>query len=185
MINIKELYQKRAVPALTKEFVLKNPMAVPKIAKVVVNVGIGRMLKNSKHVDEVVETIAAITGQQPVMTKAKKAIAGFKTREGLEIGVRVTLHGQRMWSFLDRLFHVALPRTRDFQGITLSSIDQNGNANIGIKEQIIFPEISPEKVQQMFGFQVTIVTTAKSKQEGERLFREIGMPLQSATHNQQ
>jgi large subunit ribosomal protein L5 len=183
MINIRTLYQTAAFPALKKEFGLKNPMAVPKITKVVINVGIGRMLKNSKHVDEVVDTLATITGQQPVMTKAKKAIAGFKTRKGLEVGVRVTLHGEKMWSFLDRLFHIALPRTRDFQGITPASIDQNGNANIGIKEQVIFPEVSPEKIQQMFGFQINIVTTAKNRAEAEHMFRAIGMPLQSS--NQQ
>lgn len=159
---------------------IENVMALPRIAKVVVNVGVGRILKDSKRVDEVVATLETITGQKVVMTKAKKAIAGFKSREGLEIGARVTLHGDRMWSFLDRLLQVALPRVRDFQGIPMSSIDQNGNANIGIKEQIIFPEISPERVQHLFPFQVNIVTTAKNKEEGEVLFKQIGLPIRGA-----
>ncbi len=177
MKNIKTLYTEKAIPAMKTELGIKNVMALPKVAKVVVNVGVGRILKDSKRVDEVVATLEAITGQKVVMTKAKKAIAGFKTREGLEIGARVTLHGERMWSFLDRLLHVALPRVRDFQGIPASAVDQNGNANVGIKEQIIFPEISPERVQHIFPFQVNIVTTAKNKEEGEVLFKQIGLPI--------
>lgn len=179
MKNIKTLYTEKAVPALKSELGITNVMALPRVAKVVVNVGVGRILKDSKRVDEVVATLETITGQKVVMTKARKAIAGFKTREGLEIGARVTLHGERMWSFLDRLLHVALPRVRDFQGIPASSVDQNGNANIGIKEQIIFPEISPERVQHLFPFQVNIVTTAKNKEEGEVLFKHIGLPIRS------
>lgn len=158
---------------------ITNPMALPRVGKVVVNVGVGRILKDSKRVDEVVATLETITGQKAVMTKARKAIAGFKTREGLEIGAKVTLHGDRMWSFLDRLLQVALPRVRDFQGIPVTSIDQNGNANIGIKEQIIFPEISPEKVQHLFPFQVTIVTTAKNCEEGTVLFKNLGLPIRT------
>jgi large subunit ribosomal protein L5 len=180
MKNIKTLYTEKAVPAMKADLGINNVMALPRVAKVVVNVGVGRILKDSKRVDEVVATLETITGQKVVMTKAKKAIAGFKSREGLEIGARVTLHGERMWSFLDRLLQVALPRVRDFQGIPLSSIDQNGNANIGIKEQIIFPEISPERVQHMFPFQVNIVTTAKNKEEGEVLFKQIGLPIRSS-----
>lgn len=180
MKNIKTLYTEKAVPAMKADLGITNVMALPRVAKVVVNVGVGRILKDSKRVDEVVATLETITGQKVVMTKAKKAIAGFKTREGLEIGARVTLHGERMWSFLDRLLQVALPRVRDFQGIPLSSIDQNGNANIGIKEQIIFPEISPERVQHIFPFQVNIVTTAKNKKEGEVLFKQIGLPIRSS-----
>jgi large subunit ribosomal protein L5 len=177
MKNIKTLYTEKAMPGMKADLGIKNPMALPRIGKVVVNVGVGRILKDSKRVDEVVATLEAITGQKAVMTKAKKAIAGFKTREGLEIGAKVTLHGAPMWSFLDRLLHVALPRVRDFQGIPATSVDQSGNANIGIREQIIFPEISPEKVQHLFPFQVTIVTTAKNKQEGESLFKHIGLPI--------
>lgn len=179
MKNIKTLYTKKAVPSMKADLGIKNVMALPKISKVVINAGVGRILKDSKRVDEVVATLETITGQKVVMTKAKKAIAGFKTREGLEIGAKVTLHGERMWSFLDRLLQVALPRVRDFQGIPKSSIDQNGNANIGIKEQIIFPEIAPERVQHTFPFQVNIVTTAKNKEEGEILLKEIGLPIRS------
>jgi large subunit ribosomal protein L5 len=177
MKNIKTLYNEKAVPGMLADLGITNRMALPYIGKVVVNVGVGRILKDSKRVDEVVATLEAITGQKAVMTKAKKAIAGFKTREGLEIGAKVTLHGEHMWSFLDRLLQVALPRVRDFQGIPASSIDQNGNANIGIKEQIIFPEIAAEKVQHVFPFQVTIVTTAKNKEEGVSLFKYLGLPI--------
>jgi large subunit ribosomal protein L5 len=175
MKNIKTLYTEKAVPGMKADLGITNPMALPRVGKVVVNVGVGRILKDSKRVDEVVATLEAITGQKAVMTKARKAIAGFKTREGLEIGAKVTLHGERMWSFLDRLLQVALPRVRDFQGIPVTSIDQNGNANIGIKEQIIFPEIAPEKVQHLFPFQVTIVTTAKNREEGTVLFKNLGL----------
>src|SRR3990167_7282506 len=155
--GIKTVYKERAIPGMKKELGIKSPMALPRVSKVVVNVGIG---------------------QKVVMTKAKKAIAGFKIREGLEVGARVTLHGERMWDFLDRFFNVALPRVRDFKGLSKNVIDQGGNANIGIKEHAVFPEIVPEKVQHLFSFQVNIVTTAKNKQEGEALFRLIGLPLQ-------
>ncbi|HLC95521.1 MAG TPA: 50S ribosomal protein L5, partial [Patescibacteria group bacterium] len=129
-------------------------------------------------VEDVINSLQAITGQKVLPTKARKAIAGFKTREGLDIGARTTLHGKRMWDFLDRLIHVALPRVRDFQGIPRSAIDQGGNCNIGIKEHMVFPEIIAEKVQHIFSFQVNIVTTAKNKQAGEALFRFLGLPLQ-------
>lgn len=176
--NIQDRYNKEAVPALKKTLGITNPMAVPRIAKVVVNVGVGKILKDSKRVDEVVAAIEKITGQRPVMTKARKAIAGFKIREELEIGVRVTLHGKLMWSFLDRLFLIALPRVRDFQGLHLKMIDSYGNANIGIKEHAVFPEIVPETVQNLFSFQVNIVTTARTREEGIALFRLVGLPLQ-------
>lgn len=174
----KKIYSEKVVPALKKEFGIKNPMAVPRVGKIVVNVGTGKILKDSKRVDDVVASLQVITGQKVLQTKARKAIAGFKTREGLEIGARVTLHGKRMWDFLDRLVNVALPRVRDFQGIPRSAVDQSGNCNIGIKEHLVFPEIVPEKVQHTFSFQVTIVTTAKNKKEGEALFRLLGLPLQ-------
>lgn len=173
----KQVYTETVVPALKKELGIKNVMAVPRIGKVVVNVGTGKILKDTKRVDDVVASLEAITGQKVLQTKARKAIAGFKTREGLEVGARVTLHGKRMWDFLDRLFNVALPRVRDFQGIPKSAIDQSGNCNIGIKEHVVFPEIVPEKVQNIFSFQVNIVTTAKNKKEGEALFRLLGLPL--------
>lgn len=176
--NIKERYHGEAVPGLKKALGISNPMAIPKIAKIVVNVGVGKMLKDAKRVDEVVAALEKITGQKVVMTRARKAIAGFKIREDLEIGVRVTLHGEKMWSFLDRLFIVALPRVRDFQGLHRNVIDSYGNANIGVKEHAVFPEIVPETVQHLFSFQVNIVTTARNKEEGMELFRLIGLPLQ-------
>ena len=177
-LNVQTIYQEKARPQMKKDFSIKNPMALPRISKVVINTGIGKVLKDTKRVEEIVESLEAISGQKVVMTKAKKAIAGFKIREGLEVGVRVTLHGKRMWDFLDRLFNVALPRVRDFQGLQPSIIDQGGNCNIGIKEHMVFPEITPEKVQHMFSFQINIVTTARNKEEGEALFRLLGLPLQ-------
>ncbi len=175
----KTKYLEKAVPGLKEALGIKNPMAVPRVRKVVVNVGVGKILKDTKRVEEVIASLEAITGQKVVQTKARKAIAGFKIREGLEVGARVTLTGNRMWQFLDRLFNVALPRVRDFQGIPKSAIDPYGNCNLGLKEHMVFPEIVPEKVQHIFGFQVNIVTTAKDKKAGETLFRLIGLPLQS------
>ncbi|MEK7181593.1 MAG: 50S ribosomal protein L5 [Patescibacteria group bacterium] len=176
--NVKTIYTDKAVPGMKKDLGIKNPMALPRVAKIVVNAGIGKVLKDTKRVEEMVTSLEAITGQKIVMTQAKKAIAGFKIREGLEVGMRTTLHGERMWDFLDRLLHIALPRVRDFQGLSASIIDQSGNCNIGIKEHMVFPEIVPEKVQHMFSFQINIVTTAKNKKEGEALFRFLGLPLQ-------
>jgi|SRR6185369_3687100 len=180
---VKTIYKEKAVPGLKKELGIKNPMAVPRIAKVVVNVGVGKILKDQKRVDEVVASLQAITGQKVLMTKARKAIAGFKIREDLEIGARTTLHGNYMWAFLDRLFNIALPRVRDFQGIPTKAVDQAGNLNLGIKDHSIFSEIVPEKVQHIFSFQVNIVTTAKSKEEGEALFRYLGIPFQTSDPN--
>ncbi|OIQ01565.1 MAG: 50S ribosomal protein L5 [Candidatus Moranbacteria bacterium CG2_30_41_165] len=180
ILQKKQSYKEKIAAALQAELGIKNKMAVPRIGKVVVNVGTGKILKDSKRVEDVIASLEAITGQKVIATKARKAIAGFKTREGLEVGACVTLHGDRMWSFLDRLINVALPRVRDFQGIPLSSIDQSGNCNIGIKEHLVFSEIVAEKVQNIFSFQVNIVTTAKNKKEGEVLFRLLGLPLQHA-----
>jgi large subunit ribosomal protein L5 len=175
----KEKYLEKAVPKLMEAFGYKNKMAVPKITKVVVNVGTGKILKEAEKVEEVIKAIAEITGQKPVKTKAKKAISTYKTRKGQEIGVKVTLRGKRMWSFVDRLVNVALPRTRDFQGITQRSVDIYGNFNIGIKEHTIFPEIVLEKVKNIFSLEVNVTSTAKNKKEGEVLFRELGFPIQS------
>ncbi len=175
----KKNYETKALPALKKLLKMENPNALPKIDRVVVNVGVGKFLKENNRVEEIRTSLEAITGQKVVSTKARKAIAGFKIREELEVGMRVTLRGKRMWDFLDRLIHVALPRVRDFQGITLRSVDTYGNCNIGLKEHMVFPEIIPEKVQTVFSFQVTIVTTAKDKATGECLFRAIGLPLQT------
>lgn len=168
------------LPKLAQGMREKNPNALPRIDRVVVNVGVGKYLKEENRLSEIRESLQMITGQKVVPTKAKQAIAGFKTRAGLEVGMRVTLRGRRMWQFLDRLIHVALPRVRDFQGITRSSVDSYGNLNIGIKEHMVFPEIIPEKVQTLFSFQITLVTTAQNKQAGEKLFELIGLPLQAA-----
>ena len=172
-----KIYNEQVVPVLLQELGVKNRMAVPRVGKIVVNVGTGKILKDSKRVEDVITSLEVITGQKVLPTRARKAIAGFKTREGLEIGASVTLHGSRMWNFLDRLINVALPRVRDFQGIAKSAIDQNGNCNLGIQEHIVFPEIIPEKVQHIFSFQINIVTTAKNKMEGEALFRALSFPL--------
>lgn len=173
----KEKYAKLAVTEMQKKFSYKSVMAVPRIQKVVVNVGIGKILKENDKIEEIVNSLVAITGQKPVKTKAKKAIAGFKIREGMEIGVKVTLRGARMWQFIDRVVSATLPRTRDFQGISRKAVDTGGNLNIGLKEHMIFPEISPEKVKHMFGMQITVSTNAHSQAEGLELFKLLGFPL--------
>jgi large subunit ribosomal protein L5 len=154
-----------------------NVHALPKITKVTVNVGTGKFLKEQSRVDEIIETLALITGQKPVMTKARKAIAGFKIREGLEVGAKVTLRGRRMWQFLDRLLNATLPRVRDFQGLPKSVVGRDGNASIGIREQLIFPEIVPEKVGTPFSLQVVVTTTAGDEKRGVELFRLLGFPI--------
>jgi large subunit ribosomal protein L5 len=175
--NTKIKYQKEVVDKLKKEFGYTNVLAVPRIEKAIVNVGIGRLEKEKEKVKDIVETIRMITGQAPAMTKARKSISGFKVREGSSVGVKVTLRGKNMWSFIDKLVNIAYPRTRDFQGIKLSSVSAEGDLNLGIKEQIVFPEISPEEVKNIFSLQVNIKTTAKTKEEGDFLFRELGFPL--------
>jgi large subunit ribosomal protein L5 len=183
MIRLKEKYEKEAVPKMMQEFGYKNKMAVPKIEKVVVNVGFGKMLglktpsEKQKIIEEIVSNLSLICGQKPVPTKAKKAISGFKLKRGEVIGAKVTLRKQRMYDFLERLIHIALPRSSDFHGIPLSSFDEKGNLTIGIRECTVFPEISPEKVKIIFPFEITIVTTAKSKEEGKRLLELMGFPL--------
>lgn len=176
-MNLKELYNKEVMPELQKKFSLGNAMQVPRIEKVVVNVGIGKFLKDANMVKDVTETITAIVGQKPLTTKARKSIAGFKIREGLEVGMKVTLRGKRMWEFLDRLVGAAIPRVRDFQGIKESAVDANGNLNIGIKEHVIFPEIMPENVKNMVGLQVTVATNAKNREKGMELFRMLKFPI--------
>ena len=176
-LPMKEVYAKKAVPALFRAFGWKNAFAAPRVKKVVVNVGLGKFLKEDARVEEIVRTLGDITGQKAVLTKAKKAISGFKIREGLSVGAMVTLRGERMWSFLDRLVKATFPRIRDFQGFALSSVDGSGNFNAGLKEQIVFPEVIPEKVQTNFGLQVTVVTSAKNQEEGLVLLRALGFPL--------
>lgn len=178
MLNSKEKYIKNVVPAMRKKFGYGNNMAVPAISKVVVNIGIGKIYKEAEKISEVTEALTAITGQKPIKTTAKKAIAGFKVRENQEVGMKVTLRGRRMWNFIDRLINAAFPRTRDFQGIDKArAVDGAGNLNIGIKEHVIFPEIHQEKVKNIFSFQATIVTTAKNKEEGAELLALMGFPL--------
>jgi len=177
VVTTKEKYIETVIPGMEKKFGYGNVMAVPRVLKVVVNVGTGKLGKEGDRAQEVFDSVMKITGQRPVKTKAKKAIAGFKTRQGMEIGVKVTLRGKRMWSFIDRLINSALSRTKDFQGIPMSAVDASGNLNIGIKEQLIFPEISPETAKTIFGMQVTVTATAKNKEEGLEFYRLLGFPL--------
>ena len=174
---LKEQYQEEIVPALMKEFEFKSVMQVPRLTKIVVNIGLGEALDNAKAIEFATNDITAITGQRPVVTKAKKSIASFKLREGRSIGVKVTLRGERMWAFLTRLIHVALPRTRDFQGISPDSFDGRGNYTLGLREQLIFPEISYDNIDKIRGMEVTIVTTAQTDEEGRQLLDKLGMPF--------
>jgi large subunit ribosomal protein L5 len=174
---LKEHYQKEAVPALMKEFNFSNVMQVPKLEKIIVNVGVGEALDNAKALDAAVEDVSIITGQRPIITKARKSIASFKLREGRSIGVKVTLRGEKMWSFLDRLMNVALPRTRDFRGVSPNSFDGRGNFTLGVREQLIFPEIDYDKIDKIRGFEVTVVTNAPDDQQGRRLLQLLGMPF--------
>ncbi len=174
---LKEQYADEVVPALMKEFKYQSVMQVPRITKIVVNVGLGEALDNAKAIEFAVNDVTAITGQKPVLTKAKNSIAGFKLREGRVIGLKVTLRGERMWAFLTRLIHVALPRTRDFQGISPDSFDGRGNYTLGLREQLIFPEIEYDKIDKIRGMEVSIVTTAQQDEEGRRLLSMLGMPF--------
>lgn len=176
MTRLKEKFNAEIVPALKKEFGYANTASVPKITKVVINSGVGKYIKDDKMVEAIEKGISMIAGQKAVRTKAKKSIAGFKTREGMDVGIKVTLRGERMYHFIDRLISIALPRTRDFHGIDRKNIDQGGNLTLGMKEDIVFPETSHEKAGQIFGFQITAVTNS-SKKEGEHLFALMGFPL--------
>lgn len=175
--RLRQHYVKRVVPELTKEFGYKNPMAVPKIQKISVNIGLGENTQNQKLMDGAVQELGLIAGQKPVVTKAKKSIAAFKLREGMSIGCMVTLRGDRMYEFLDRLMNVALPRVRDFRGVSPKSFDGRGNYTLGIKDQLIFPEIDYNKVEKVKGMNVCITTTAKSDAEGLALLKQMGMPF--------
>lgn len=175
--HMKERYQQDVAPALTKEFGLDNAMQIPRIEKVVVNIGVGEALDNAKSLDAAVDELTQITGQKPVVTKARRSIAAFKLREGRAIGVKVTLRGERMWSFLDRMINVALPRTRDFRGVSGDSFDGRGNYTLGVREQIIFPEIQYDKIDKVRGFEVTIVTSAPNDEQARRLLQLMGMPF--------
>jgi large subunit ribosomal protein L5 len=173
----KELYKDYVVPSLIEEFGYLNPQEVPKIVKISVNRGLGEGSRNSKELEISLKEIATVTGQQPVVNKSKKSIAGFKIRDGMEVGASVTLRKEKMYSFLDRLIHITLPRIRDFRGITIDGFDGRGNYNLGIKDQLIFPEISYDDVTQMQGFDISIVTTAKNDEESYSLLKKLGMPL--------
>jgi large subunit ribosomal protein L5 len=179
MARLKDKYQKEVIAAMMKEFGYKNPMQVPRLEKITINVGVGEATQNIKAIDAAVAEVAAITGQKPVVTRAKKAIANFKLREGVPIGCMVTLRRERMYEFLDRLIHVALPRVRDFKGVSDRSFDGRGNYSLGLREQIIFPEIQADKVEKSRGMTVTIATTAKTDDEGRALLRLMGMPFAS------
>jgi large subunit ribosomal protein L5 len=174
---LKERYQKEVVPALMKTLGLSNIMEVPRIEKVVVNIGLGEALDNAKALDAAVVDLTTITGQKPIVTKARKSIANFKLREGRAIGVKVTLRGDRMWSFLDRMMNVALPRVRDFRGVSADSFDGRGNYTLGFREQLVFPEIEYDKIDKLRGLEVTIVTTARNDDHGRQLLRLLGMPF--------
>jgi len=179
MARLRTKYKDDVVPAMIKEFGYTNPMQVPKLSKIAINVGLGEATQNAKAIDSTVIDITAITGQKPVVTKSKKAIANFKLRENLPIGVMVTLRRDRMYEFLDRLIHTALPRVRDFKGISDKSFDGRGNYSLGLREQIIFPEIQTDKVDKTRGMTITIATTAHTDQEGRVLLRLMGMPFAS------
>jgi large subunit ribosomal protein L5 len=185
MISLKEKIQKEVLPAMMKEFGYKNALTAPKIIKVVVNTGFGRQIvsatgEESKKIKEsIANDLTIICGQKPILTKAKKSISSFKLREGLVIGAKITLRRKRMYDFLERLVGLAIPRTRDFQGLDPKCIDRKGNMTIAVKEHISFPEISPEKSRVNFSFEVTIVTSAKTKEEAEKFFRLLGFPLKN------
>lgn len=176
-MSIKELYKKEVIQELKNTFKLSNDMQAPRIEKVIVNVGIGKYLKDAGMIEEIVKSLAEITGQKPLMTKLKKSIAGFKVREGQEVGAKVTLRGKRRWDFIEKLVGTALARIRDFQGIKVSSVDLSGNLHIGIREHLVFPEIIPENVRNIFSLEVSVVTSAKNKEEGLALFKALKFPL--------
>ena len=178
MARMKDVYISEIAPALMKKFGYKSVMQIPKLAKIVINVGAGEARENSKAIDAISSDLAAITGQKPMVCKAKKSVANFKLREGMPIGVKVTLRGNRMYEFLDRFFNVALPRVRDFRGINANSFDGRGNYNMGLKEQLIFPEIEFDKVDKVRGMDICFVTTAQTDEEARELLKLLGAPFE-------
>jgi large subunit ribosomal protein L5 len=175
--QLKEKFKNEISPAIMKALDLKNVMEIPHLEKIVLNIGLGESIENGKAVDAAVGDLIKITGQKPVVTRAKKSIANFKLREDKEIGAKVTLRGERMWSFLDRFINIALPRVRDFRGVSPNSFDGRGNYTLGFREQLIFPEIDFENIDKVRGFEVTIVTSAKNDEYGRELLRQLGMPF--------
>ena len=180
MSRLRDRYTKEVVPALKKEFGYKNVMAIPKIEKVVVNMGLGEATQNAKIIEVAVDELGRITGQKAVITRAKKSIAQFKVRKGMPIGTMVTLRGERMWEFLDRLISVALPRVRDFRGVSPRGFDGRGNYTLGLKDQLLFPEIDYMKVDKARGMNISVVTTAKTDEESRKLLQLLGMPFRNA-----
>ena len=174
---LKERYQAEVVPDLMKSLNLDNVMRVPRVLKIVVNIGVGEALENSKALDAAVSDMTQITGQRPIITRARMSIANFKLREGRAIGVKVTLRGEKMWAFLDRLMNIALPRVRDFRGISANSFDGRGNYTLGLSEQLVFPELDYDKIDKIRGMEVTIVTSARTDDEGRHLLQMLGMPF--------
>lgn len=179
MSRLIKTYREEVAPALTKEFGYKNVMQIPRLKKIVVNVGLGEAVQNPRALDAAVKDVAAITGQHPVTTRAKKSIAAFRLRAGMPIGMMVTLRGQRMYEFFDRLVNATLPRIRDFRGVSPDAFDGRGNYGLGLKEQITFPEIEYDKIDKIRGLQVSIITTARTDEEGKRLLQLMGMPFSS------
>jgi large subunit ribosomal protein L5 len=180
MARLKEFYYKEVVPAMVKKFGYKNPMEVPKLEKVIVNMGLGEAIQNVKILDNAAQELSMIVGQKPVITKAKKSIATFKLRQGMSIGCRVTLRKERMYEFYDRLVNINLPRVRDFRGIPMKSFDGRGNFALGLKEQIIFPEIDYDKIDKIRGMNIVVVTSAKTDEEARELLRLLGMPFKAS-----
>ncbi|HUW63755.1 MAG TPA: 50S ribosomal protein L5 [Spirochaetia bacterium] len=180
MPRLKDKFRSEVVPAMMKRFSLANIMEVPRLERVVINVGLGEAIQNAKAIDAAVGDLMIITGQKPVVTKAKKSIAAFKLREGMRIGCKVTLRGDRMYEFVDRLFNVALPRVRDFRGISPNSFDGRGNFSMGIKEQLIFPEMEYDKIDRLRGMDITFVTTARNDEQGRELLKLMGMPFKAS-----
>ena len=180
MARLKDQYREEIAPALRERFGIENPMRVPRLEKIVVNMGVGEAAQNSRALDGAMEVLAKITGQKPQMRRARKSIAGFKIREGMPVGARVTLRGERMWEFLDRLISVALPRVRDFRGISPNSFDGRGNFALGLREQLIFPAISYDSIDTTRGLDVAVVTTAQTDEEARELLRLLGMPFRES-----
>ncbi|MBX5492467.1 MAG: 50S ribosomal protein L5 [Chloroflexi bacterium] len=178
--RLRELYQQSVVPTMMKEFNYRNLMEVPRLHKIVVNVGIGEAIQNAKALDAAVRDISLITGQKPIVTRAKKSIAAFRVRAGMPVGVTVTLRGERMYEFLDRLMNAALPRLRDFRGVSTRSFDGRGNYTLGLREQLLFPEVDYDKIDKVRGMEITIVTSARTDEEARRLLELLGMPFQRA-----
>ena len=183
MPSLKDKYKNEVIPALKNEFSFRNVMEVPRVTKVVVNIGMGEALDNAKALDAAVNDLQLVTGQKAMVTKAKKDISNFKLRAGKPIGVKVTLRGERMWSFLDRLMNVALPRVRDFRGIPSKGFDGRGNYTLGLHEQLVFPEIEYDKIDKLRGMEITVVTTARNDEHGRRLLALLGMPFQQRGKN--